>query len=67
MSAEADETAERGDKSQAVEARVQRGPEGDPLGAALFVTAEELTMLGVNLDRRNGVTHYVERGQLRVE
>jgi hypothetical protein len=47
------------------EVRVSRGPEGDPIGAAVFLTADELRSLGVEPARTDAVNVSVEDGEVR--
>lgn len=48
------------------EARVSRDPEGDPIGAALFFTADELRSLGVEPETTDAVNVSVEDGEVRL-
>jgi len=48
------------------EARVSNDGDGKPIGAAVFLTAEDLAVLGVDPARSDRVTISVESGRLRV-
>lgn len=48
-------------------ARVNVGIDGDPIGVMVFLAAEELAMLGVDVGANNSVTYWIENGQLLFE
>lgn len=48
-------------------ATVNCAPDGEPLGIALFLNAEELTQLGVDPEATGVVAYSVEDGDLRVD
>ena len=48
------------------EARVARDGDGDPIGAAVFLTADELADLGVDPVRADAVNVSVEDGEVRL-
>ena len=47
-------------------ARLARNGDGDPIGAAVFLTADELTDLGVEPERTDAVNVSVEDGEVRL-
>lgn len=47
-------------------ARIARDGEGNPIGAALFFTPEELVDLGINLGAANAVELRVEDGDVQI-
>lgn len=57
------DTSEEGDRRTAT---VNHAPDGEPLGAAVFLDAEELAQLGVDPDAVGVVTYWVEDGELCV-
>lgn len=48
------------------EARVSRDGDGDPIGAAVFLTAADLAALGVDLETTEAVKVSVEDGEVRL-
>jgi len=48
------------------EARVNRDGNGDPLGAAMFLSGEELQDLGIDPNETDRVAYAVRDGRLRV-
>ena len=48
------------------EARVSRDGDGDPIGAAVFLTADELRALGIDPTTADAVTVSVENGEVRL-
>ena len=48
------------------EARVSRDPEGDPIGAAVFFTADDLRELGIDPTTADAVTVSVADGEVRL-
>lgn len=49
------------------EARLTRDGGGDPVGAAVWLNAEQLAALGVDVDAADAVAYRVEDGDLRVD
>ena len=47
-------------------ARLARNGDGDPIGAAVFLTADELADLGVEPERTDAVNVSVEDGKVRL-
>lgn len=48
------------------EARLTRDGEGDPIGAAVWLNAEELAALGVDIATADSVTYRVSGGGLHI-
>ena len=48
-------------------ARLARNGDGDPIGAAVFLTADELADLGVEPERTDAVNVSVEDGEVRLQ
>lgn len=48
------------------EARVTMDGNGDPIGAAVFLTADELADIGINPERTDAVIVFVEDGEVRI-
>lgn len=47
-------------------ARLARDSDGDPIGAAVFFTAEELADIGVDTDNTDTVRIVIEDGSIRL-
>lgn len=62
-----DHTPRRTRQSGTREARISRGPDGDPIGAAVFLTAADLAALGVDPDTADAVAVSVEDGEVRLD
>ena len=52
--------------NDAAEATVNRDADGDPLGASLFLSAEQLAALGIELDSTRQVEYWIDDSGLRV-
>jgi len=48
------------------EARLNRDGNGDPIGAAVWLNADELADLGVDVDTADAVAYRVEDGDLHI-
>lgn len=60
------ELTDRRHQATAREACVSRGPEGDPIGAAVFLTADDLREIGIDPTTADAVTVSVEDGEVRL-
>ena len=49
------------------EARLHRDGDGDPTGAAMWLNADELAALGVDVDAADAVMYRVDDGDLHVD
>lgn len=49
------------------EARVNRDGNGDPTGAAVWLNADELAALGVDVDAADAVAYRVDDGDLHID
>jgi len=49
------------------EARLNRDGNGDPVGAAVWLNADELAALGVDVDAADAVAYRVDDGDLHVD
>ena len=47
-------------------ARVNRTSDGDPIGASIFLTAQDLEALGVNAVRLDEFTYLIQEGELQL-
>jgi len=61
---ESDDTTNDADATR--EARLHRDGNGDPNGAAVWLNADELAALGVDVDTADAVAYRVEDGDLHI-
>lgn len=48
------------------EAQVNHDASGQPLGAAVFLAAEDIDALGIDLDGTDSVAYWIESGEVRL-